>query len=180
MKRTVKRHDVVQPQDQSIKLIPLTRGYNAIIDAEDFQRVDEWHWFAIPSKKTKNIYAGRMSRYPNGTNRLILLHRFIKPCEKDIDHFDGNTLNNTKLNLRPCDDTQNGGNQKLAKNNKSGYKGVSWFKPMKKWICKIYFKNSQIHIGLFNDKVDAARAYDRAALRYFGEFARLNLPHPNQ
>jgi hypothetical protein len=176
MKRTVKRHAVVQPLDQSIKLIPLTRGFNAIVSASDFYLLNQWHWFAIPSKKTETVYVGRMERKSDGTNRLVLMHRFVVGCEEDVDHIDRDGLNNTRDNLRPCSETLNAGNQRLHKSNKSGYKGVSWHIPTQKWICKIYFQNKQFHLGLFEDKIACARRYDRKALELFGEFARLNFP----
>jgi hypothetical protein len=179
MKRIVTRHTVVQPVDQSIKLIPLTRGYNAIIDAEDFSLVSQHNWFAIPSKKTENVYAGYIKHLPSGKNRIVLMHRFILQSECDIDHKNGNCLDNRRKNLRPCNDMQNGGNQKISKNNKSGYKGVFWHCATHKWSCNIYIKGKQIHIGLFaKDRAfDAARAYDRKAIELFGEFAHLNFPH---
>ena len=177
-KRTVKRHDVIQPLDQNIRIIPLTRGYNTEIDAVEFERVSKLSWFALPSKKTSNVYAARMEHLPDGKKRLVLLHRFIMQCDGDVDHEDGNTLNNKKSNLRPCTDTQNGGNQKLAKNNTSGYKGVHWHNQALKWQAGVFkkeiLKRKYHSCGLFDDKIDAARAYDRKAIELFGDFARTN------
>ncbi len=174
MKRNVTRHAVEQPLDQSYRIIPLTRGYNATVDAEDFERVNQWNWQAIPSKKTSNVYAARTETLQDSSRVLVLMHRFILKCVEDVDHRDGNTLNNRRYNLRPCNDTQNAGNQKKSKNNKSGYKGVSWHKPSGKWIVHIYFMNKQIHLGLFTSAIEAAKSYDRKAIELFGEFARLN------
>lgn len=109
------------------------------------------------------------------------LHRIIAErmefhISDQIDHIDGNKLNNQRNNLRSATSSQNAINSKKPKNNTSGYKGVSWSKKSKKWRAQICFEGKQIHLGFFDDSKDAANAYDKAALKYFGEFARLNFP----
>ena len=92
-----------------------------------------------------------------------------------IDHINGNGLDNRKCNLRFANANQNQHNRKTNKNNKSGYKGVCWHKRHNKWISRISINNKLIHLGLFNDKLDAANTYNNAAIKYYGEFANLNI-----
>ncbi len=91
-----------------------------------------------------------------------------------IDHLDGNPLNNKKNNLRICTHAENMRNSKIRINNKSGYKGVSYQENSNNYRASIRFNNIKINIGDFIDPIDAARAYNAAALKYHGEFAHLN------
>jgi hypothetical protein len=104
------------------------------------------------------------------------MHRFILNAKKEyvIDHIDGDALNNQKKNLRICTHAENMRNSQIPINNTSGYKGVSYNKRYKKWEAHISFNNKLLNLGSFNDPVDAARAYNAAALKYHGEFAKLN------
>jgi hypothetical protein len=91
---------------------------------------------------------------------------------KGIDHVDGDGLNNQKRNLRKATPTQNGGNRVIQKHS-SKFKGVTWWKKPKKWVACIRF-NTRIHLGYFESETDAAKAYDAAALKLFGDFALTN------
>jgi hypothetical protein len=93
----------------------------------------------------------------------------------EIDHKDGDGLNNQRYNLRVTTHTQNMKNQRLRSNNTSGYKGVTWHKGAGKWYAQIQVDGKRTYLGLFTILEDAARAYDTAALEHYGEFARLNL-----
>lgn len=172
MKCNVKRHAVVQPQDQSIKLIPLTRGQNAIVDAVDYEWLNQWNWTAMWSEDVANYYAVRKKP---GVNRRFLIHRqLLGEHHRQVDHANGNTLDNRRQNLRPCTSSQNIANRRNQKNNKSGFKGVSWHSAAKKFMSCIGVNRRNIYLGVFVTKEDAARAYNEAAIKYFGEFARLN------
>ena len=109
---------------------------------------------------------------------LLLLHRLLLKEDNpkiSIDHCNGDTLNNKKFNLRKCSNRDNIRNQKIHKNNKSGYKGVCWIKDRNKWKASINIeKYKNKHIGYFKDKIEAAIAYNNKAKEVFGEFARLN------
>jgi len=105
------------------------------------------------------------------------MHRIIlNVTNKDevIDHRNGDGLNNTRDNLRVCNNKQNLRNQKKHKDNKSGYKGVCWLKNANKWHSQIVFNRQRIHLGLFTCPIEAAKAYNTAAVKYFGQFANLN------
>lgn len=94
------------------------------------------------------------------------------PKNKIVDHINGNRSDNRKSNLRLCVTRQNICNSRQYSNNKSGYRGVR--KRDKRWCAEISVKGKVLHLGSFDKKIDAARAYNRHALEYHGEFARLN------
>lgn len=172
MKYRMKRHAVVQPLDESYRLIPLTQGQNAIVDTEDFDRLSKFNWHARWYAKAKagTFYAARW-----GNGKTIFMHQEILG-HKHTDHRKQNTLDNRKKNLRECTIQQNNCNQRIRKDNVSGFKGVFKAKRKKRWECGIRVNGKRKHLGYFDTKEDAAKAYDRAALEYFGEFAHLNYP----
>jgi hypothetical protein len=148
-----------------MKEIRLTQNKVALIDDEDFGRVNKYNWFL-----------GANGRYVM-TSKGLYLHRFIMDCPKKmyVDHIDHNGLNNQKVNLRLCTQQQNCFNQSKQKRaNSSIYKGVSWVKNNNKWLAKIKINQKKIHIGLFEIERHAAMAYDIWAKELFGKFARLN------
>jgi hypothetical protein len=113
--------------------------------------------------------------------KTILMHRVIlKASERtEVDHINGNKLDNRRENLRVATKSQNLGNQKIRSTNTSGFKGVNW-KQWRKirssgaWTARISVGSKRIHLGYFSTAEEAARAYDSAAQQYFGEFAKLN------
>lgn len=115
-------------------------------------------------------------------NAYYLAHRIIwllatgKWPKDQLDHRDGNGFNNKLSNLRPATLQQNRHNRKLSRNNKSGHKGVHWNKKKKKWQAQIYIHNELVYLGLFDNIIEAAKSYDRAAILYHGNFCRLNFP----
>ena len=111
-------------------------------------------------------------------HRLIFLwyHGYLPEF---LDHIDGDPSNNSIDNIREATNQENGWNQKKRKsiNNKptsSKYKGVSWHKPTKKWLTQITIDGKTKHLGLFISEIKAALAYNKAAIKWFGEFAKLN------
>jgi hypothetical protein len=165
-KRRVRRHEVIQPLDQSIKLIPLTKGQNVIVDAADYDWLMQWNWSVLAS--ASGFYAVRHEQ-----GRAILMHRELTRNEgKSTDHKNRNTLDNRKSNLRPCDQSLNQANRIKESINTSGYKGVKNHRD--RWQAMIWRKGVCLYLGTFVSKDDAARAYDKAAIELFGEFAHLN------
>ena len=159
---------------QNTKLIPLTQRFHAIVDAADYEWLNQWKWYYNTGYAMRAEY---LLDFKNKRHqRKILMHREILGTPKGIktDHWDLNRLNNTRKNLRQCTDTQNQGNTNTQKHS-SQYKGVSWDKQHKKWRAYIRKNYLMQHLGLFQSEVDAALAYNETAKQYVGEFARLNI-----
>jgi len=181
MKKRMERHAVTQPLDQSYRLIPLTQGQNALVDTEDFNRLSKFNWFAQWAEGSKTFYACRTKVISNIPRKqeCIEMHREIMRCtpKEECDHKNHKGLDNRKFNLRRCNGTQNQGNRGKPKNNTSGFKGVHWHIRDRRWIANIWKYGKSIHVGCFSSAEAAARAYDAAAKKHFGEFACLNFPH---
>jgi hypothetical protein len=109
-------------------------------------------------------------------DRTILLHRLLlgTPPNMLTDHINMNTLDNRRINLRICNDNENVRNREKPVTNKSGYKGVYYHRQTKKWAAAISVNNKNIHLGLFSTPSGGARAYNEAAVKYHGIYARLN------
>jgi hypothetical protein len=160
-----------------MKTITLSQNKVALVDDEDYDFLNQWKWCAI-KYKNGNYYAVRHPEWDPITKKQITIHmhRLIMnaPDSLEVDHWDSNTLNNQKDNLRLATHSQNQSNRGKTKRNTSGYKGVSLCKKTNKWRALIKFNKKSIHLGYFNNIIDAARAYDQKAIELFGEFAKLN------
>lgn len=158
-----------------MKEIPLTQGYVALVDDEDFERVNAFKWFAVRDKR--KVYARRSGERVGKSRLNVHMHRFILGCDKQVDHIDDNGLNNQKRNLRLANDSQNRANQrKQSRPTTSKFKGVSWHRAANAWVAQIGVNGTRKHIGTFKDEVDAAQAYNFMAEEIFGEFASYNTP----
>jgi hypothetical protein len=157
-------------------VVPLTQGQVTTIDDVDSD-LAELGWYAIKGDKT--FYAARHVRKRDGTRPLERLHQVIARRMGIVgppDHKDRNGLNNLRNNLRPATRRQNEANKGLQVNNTSGFRGVGFFKRASKWRAQISVNSKLRHLGFFDDPIEAAKAYDRAALAEFAEFAFLNFP----
>jgi hypothetical protein len=155
----------------NIAYVPLTRGYEAIIDAADAEFIGQWNWQAHID--THNVYAVRKGQL--GEIRRVIMHRSIMqpPSQMKVDHIDGNGLNNTRSNLRVVSHSDNLKNQQLRRDNRSGFKGVTWKKDNKKWCARIVHEGKRIHLGYFKTPEAAYEAYCQASQKLHGEFSRL-------
>jgi AP2 domain/HNH endonuclease len=102
------------------------------------------------------------------------MHRMILEGYPFVDHVNGNGLDNRKANLRQATAQEQAWNRKKQGNCSSKYKGVCWSKHARKWVVHIKIDYQQVYLGYFKDEVEAALAYDEAARKNFGEFARTN------
>src|SRR5512145_1943639 len=159
-----------------MKRIPLTQGQFALVDDEDFVRLSAFKWCAYWESHTKSYYARRNSPTVNGKRGTIYMHREIINTPKDsiIDHVNHDTLDNRHENIRICTERQNRYNQSLRCDNTSGFKGVVWHKRYEKWYTMISVNGKRKHIGCFSTASEAAVAYDRSVIEYYGEFALTN------
>lgn len=158
-----------------MKQIPLTQGKFAIVDDDDYERLTVMGKWC--TNKKKHTFYAQKAVVINGKTTIVMIHRVILGIyDKDfvVDHVDGNGLNNTKANLRICTHSQNLMNKKTPDSNTSGYKGVSWNCQKNMWQVYIYKSKVKKYVGMYNDILDAAKAYNDAALKYYGEFAKLN------
>jgi hypothetical protein len=168
--------DIVSPENaaalaEGAKLIPLTQDKFAIVDAEDYERLNQHKWHV--SKSHNSEYAVRCP----GRKR-ILMHRLLlnAPGGLVVDHRDGNGLNNRKSNLRLCTHQENSYNQRPRRGGTSRFRGVCWKKTIRKYAAKIQKNEKRYYLGYFADEIEAAVVYDIKAMELFGEFAYFNFP----
>ena len=155
-----------------IPLVGKFKGKYALVDdCDDWVLKLRWTGW---KDRTGNIYAIVSSRkeglHSQRLHRLIL---GLKKGDSEVDHIDGDGLNNLRSNLRLATKSQNGMNMRKRKGT-SKYKGVCWYKPYKKWRTQIMKDYRQMHIGYYISEIDAAKAYDKKAKELFGKYVRLN------
>lgn len=147
-----------------MKEIELTQNKTTIVDNEDYEKLNQykWHYDGGYARRNKTISVGRRTGWR--------MHWDIvgKPEGRlEVDHIDGDGLNNQKSNLRIGTHRQNMQNMSIHKDNKSGYKGVYWHKLLKKWQSSIWINGGHIHLGSFNNKEDAINAINNEMNKRF-------------
>lgn len=162
-----------------MKLIQLSMGKAyAIVDDADFEYLNQWKWKLTGGRATRNQHIGTVGNWREGKrkDKAVLMHRVImgEPIDMEIDHINGNPLDNRKVNLRACTHQENRANTKRPVNNTSGYKGVYWHKQRSRWCTQITFMNKTYTLALFENPEEAAKEYDHVAKQLFGKYAKLN------
>jgi hypothetical protein len=154
-------------------------GIYTFIDRDDIERIQGYTWKGTWVSGSYRPYA-----YIDQQRKQVFLYRFLfdEPKGFDVDHWDGDTLNNRRKNLRIATHQQNLANQKLSSASTSGYKGVTLDQRKKKdgtplepsWMAQAKHNGKRVYIGKFPSPEAAARAYDRKMIELHGEFARTN------
>ena len=149
--------------------------FKVLIDAEDFYKVKDFKWYINMDKNGKIFYVVHSKN-----KRKIKIHRIITDCPdgKVVDHINGDQLDNRKINLRICSIKENSRNKKdiyRKSSTSSYYRGVVYMPKLKNYQAGIKVDNKKIHLGYFKNQDQAAIAYNIAAVKYFGEFAKPNI-----
>ncbi len=151
----------------NVRRIPVAEGQFVLVDAADYEWLKQWTW---------HLTDGYAARWQG--NKRIYMHREIvqPPPGMVVDHIDHNRGNNCRSNLRACTHQENMYNRAKRSRSCSHFKGVGYRKRDRKWYAEVVFRGETIWLSFFDTEVEAARAYDRAAVEFFGEFAYLNFP----
>lgn len=155
--------------------IPLTKGKVAVIDFEDFEIVRPYKWYAKTTRSKTRSYAGRRV----DIKTQVWLHREIMktPVGMLVDHRDGDGLNCRRYNMRNVTDTQNKqGYRRPKTKGTSIFRGVHLRKDTNRWKAELTNCGKRVSLGYYSSEIEAAKAYDAGARKYFGEHAAPNLP----
>lgn len=159
------------------KVIKLTRGFETKVDNNDFDYLSKFTWHALVTRKGK-VYAKTTLYLGNYKQKDMLMHRMIMLFPSgEIDHINGDSLDNRKENMRVGSHLQNLMNRPKSHSNRTGYKGV--IKKNDKWgkssyMARIGVDLKSINLGYYKTAIEAAIAYNKAAQEIYGEFAHLN------
>ena len=159
-----------EPPNEQVRHIGLTKGFYATVDAADYDRLARHKWTAL-------VTGGKVYAVRSHKGKMILMHRRIMnaPAGRVVDHADGNGLNNCRDNLRVCTKQQNLFNSR-PRGGKSPYKGVRPNADGSACVAEIVLDGRKRHLGTFDNPIQAAQAYDRAARELFGQYAHPNFP----
>jgi len=163
-----------------MKKIPLTRGRYAIVDDEDYGWLSRWNWYLVAGEGMVG-YAHYRPKKPGPyyyMHRLIAKLMFDIPEGYEVDHINGNSLDNRRSNIRIVTHRQNMLNVKKRKDTTSKYQGVSWVsgKRKKHWYAYCFEHGHQVCIGYFHTEIEAAKARDETVKTIYGKHAHLNFP----
>jgi len=137
-----------------------------LIDLCDLNLIKDYNWHLKP-ENNGNFYA-HTNFWKNNKRTGGSIHRMIVPEYKMVDHIDGNGLNNCRSNLRSTNYQLNNKNKTKRKNCKSKFKGVHLRKNNNKWIAVICVNYKKIYLGDFKNEIDAAKAYNKEAVKHEG------------
>lgn len=157
-----------------MKTIPVAKGYEAIVDDEDYEKLSSFKWIILKSKGTQ--YARCSVKISFGNSKYIVMHRMLidVPPGMEIDHINHNGLDNRRNNLRIVTREQNTRN---ARRLDGKYKGV--IRSGNRWVARIAVNGKTRKVAFLDTEEGAAMAYDKAALVIFGEYAHTNFNSSN-
>ena len=158
-----------------VREIELSQGMVALVDDNDYEELAQHRWYA--HREGRTYYARRHGPMAGGTWPTIRMHREIidAPHGIQVDHINGDGLDNRRDNLRIATNLQNGANRTHKQRGRtSRFLGVDWYSRLGKWRARIMINYKDTHLGYFDREVDAALAYNEAALQLHGEYASLN------
>lgn len=160
-----------------MKEIPLTRGYVALVDDEDYERVSRLKWHVKQQGNNDTVYAAHTD--PK-TYKTIRLHRFVLDAQDHevIDHRSGDGLDCTRSNLRRCTSAQNQQNRRKSKNSTASVMGIS--RSGNRWKAEIRANHKRIYLGSFDTQEAAGEAYRKASIEHHGEFSSFNRQTPKE
>lgn len=147
--------------------------YKVLVDELDYIKISHYKW----SICNHGYATTHLPRTKDGKPRKhLLMHRLIMDAvaREEIDHINGDKLDNRKSNLRRCTRSENKANVGLKSTNQTGVKGVNFDRFTGRWLARITVRGKQYNLGRYNNIEDAAKAYNKAAINHFGSFARLN------
>lgn len=148
----------------TMALVLTKKGETIVVDKDMLTELNEFSW-----------YINKVGYAVNDSKPRKSMHRLIMGYPKgNIDHINGNKLDNRKSNLRFCNQSQNTANASKRTTNKSGYKGVCWNKKYSKWEAYITVNYKHLFLGYFDDKIEAAKAYNKKSNKEFGVFSKPN------
>jgi len=157
-----------------MKKIKLTNNKVALVDDGDYNVLNKYKWSAV--KHCKTFYAERNSKSKDGKWKTVRMPVVILkiPKGKEVDHRNGNGLDNQRKNLRVCTRSQNAMNRGIINSNTSGFKGVHWDGVSKKWRAQITYGGKYKHLGFFQNISQAYKAYCMACVKYHKDFSKIN------
>lgn len=157
--------------------IKLTQGQYTLVDADVFDKVNQFRWYA---ERRKKGFRAKGTIKLDGNKKSQPLSRYIYELKHGkipegmlIDHINHDTLDNRIKNLRLATRSENNRNRVKNNNNRTGFKGVSFSKKGKKFEAKIKINKKSVHLGYFVDAKDAYKAYCEASIKYHGEFSSI-------
>lgn len=153
-----------------MKIVPCSCGKGIKVDDWIYPNLVNYTFTCAPDHITTSFAQGG-GKY----KKLSITHLIVSVgLGEEVDHKDRDIHNCLDSNLRKCTPSQNKANRRLFSSNKSGYRGVGWHSRDEVWAAKITVNGKPKHLGYFDDIHQAAKAYNEAAIKFFGEFANLN------
>jgi hypothetical protein len=160
-----------------MKLIPLTKGRDALVDDLDYPWLSQLRWCYSSDGYAVNYYRDEYGKYHRRSMQRMIMARMLEqfvPTDLQVDHINHNRIDNRRENLRLATRSQNQAYKKLQVNNSTGYKGVIWHNG--KWEVRIRYQGRKLYLGRYGDPIQAAMIYDGAARLLYQEFAGINFP----